>query len=225
MEDGIIDRIGDAVASASYVVHADRTDRVWIGFWGGGLSAYDRGQVASFAVESGHPQSSVSDIFEDRTGRIWVATEQQLALIDGQRLRTFESNGFPRNGVVSMVEDAAGDFWIGLGPSLMRIDPREFDLAAADPRHQLRFRLYGSEDGLPGTVRPARRAERGELPVANCCRHVESVSPSWIERASRSSTTALLRVDRVMAEPGGESRCRPRAMPRRPRGWSSTTHC
>ena len=167
--DGKIDRIADAVGQRkAYVVHADRTDRVWIGFWGGGLAVYDRGQVASFTVEPGDTQSSVSDIFEDRSGRIWVATERQLALVDGQQLRTFERNGFPRMGVVSMVEDATGDFWIGLGPSLMRIDPREFDLVAADPGHQLRFRLYGSQDGLPGSVgRPGvpsvARTAAGEL--------------------------------------------------------------
>ena len=116
-QDGTIDRLVDVVGERkAYVVHADRTDRVWIGFWGGGLSVYDRGHVSSYAAEQGLPQASVNDIFEDRSGRLWLVTEHEVALVDGERIRTFKSNGFPQAGVVSMLEDGAGDFWIGLGP-------------------------------------------------------------------------------------------------------------
>ena len=166
---GAIDSLGDLVGQRkAYVVHADRADRVWIGFWAGGLLVSQGDHVSSYAAEQGLPQGSVNALFEDRTGRLWVATDHQLALVDGPRIRTFASNGFPQSSVVSMVEDRAGDFWIGLGPSLMRINPQEFERASADSLYQLRYRLYGAEDGLPGTVgRPgvpsAARTAGGEL--------------------------------------------------------------
>ena len=168
-KNGVIDNLSEVIGQRkAYIVHVDRTGRVWIGFWAGGLSVYDHGTVSTYGTEHGLPQASVNAIFEDRSGGLWVATEHDLARVDGQRIRTFKTNGFPQLGVVSIVEDAVGDFWIGLGPSLMRIDPREFDTAAADPGYQLRYRLYGAEDGLPGTVgRPGvpsvARTTRGEL--------------------------------------------------------------
>ncbi len=166
---GVIDNLSDVVGQRkAYIVHVDRAGRVWIGFWAGGLSVYDHGTVSTYGTEHGLPPASVNAIFEDRSGRLWVATEDDLARVDGERIRTFKSNGFPQSGVVSIMEDSAGDFWIGLGQSLMRIAPGEFESAAADPAYQLRYRLYGAEDGLPGTVgRPgvpsAARTSRGEL--------------------------------------------------------------
>ena len=152
-KDGVVESLGGLVGQRkAYVVYADRADRVWIGFWEGGLAVYDRGRVSTYAAEHGLPQGSVNAIFEDRSGGLWVETDHDLGRVDGQRIRTFGSNGFPQSPIVSMIEDTAGDFWIGLGPSLMKIDPREFQLAAADPHHQLRYRLYGAEDGLPGTL-------------------------------------------------------------------------
>ena len=166
---GVLDNLSDVVGQRkAYVAHVDRAGRVWIGFWAGGLAVYDHGTVSAYGTEQGLPQASVNVIFEDRAGGLWVATEHDLARVDGERIRSFKSNGFPQSGVVSIVEDAVGDFWIGLGPSLMRINPREFDAAVADPVYQLRYRLYGAEDGLPGTVgRPgvpsAARTSSGEL--------------------------------------------------------------
>jgi len=199
---GAVESLGDAVGGRkAYVVHADRHDRVWIGSWAGGLSVYDRGRISSYGAEEGLPQGSVNDIFEDRSGRIWLATEHQLALVDGPRIRTFERNGFPQTGVVSMLDDAAGDFWIGLGPSLMRIDQREFDAVAADPDHQLRYRLFGAEDGLPGTVgRPGvpsvARTASGELLF------VTSVGLAVVDpnRLRNRPLPALISVDSVSAD-------------------------
>ena len=185
-KDGAIDSLNDAVGDRkAYVVHADRTDRVWIGFWGGGLSVYDRGHVSSYAAEHGLPQGSVNDIFEDRSGRLWLATEHQLALVDGQRIRTFKSNGFPQTGVVSMVEDGAGDFWIGLGPSLMRIDPREFEIVASRSPTTSCATGYtaprtGCQEPSVGLVCRARR----EPPAENCYSSRRSASLSSIRTGS-----------------------------------------
>ena len=109
--------------------------------------------------------------------------------------------GFRETGVVSMVEDAAGDFWIGLGPSLMRIDPREFELVAADPDHQLRYRLYGARTGCqervgrPGVPSVARTAS-GELLF------VTSVGLAVVDphRLRDRPPPTLIRVDGVSAD-------------------------
>ena len=152
-QNGVMESLGGLVGQRKpYAVYTDRADRVWVGFWEGGVSVFDQGRVSTYSTEQGLPPGSVNIMFEDRSGGLWVATDHALGRIEGERVRTFTANGLPQSGVVSMVEDPAGDLWIGLGPSLLKIDPREFDAAAADPGYQLRYKLFGAEDGIPGTL-------------------------------------------------------------------------
>ena len=188
-QDGTVDRLVDVVgARKAYVVHADRTDRVWIGFWGGGLSVYDRGHVSSYAAEQGLPQASVNDIFEDRSGRLWLVTEHEVALVDGERIRTFKSNGFPQAGVVSMLEDGAGDFWIGLGPALMRIDPGEFEQGRHRPRPSAALSIVRRRGRIARNGRPARCAKFGaNTERRTAVRHVGRPRGRRSAQTSRSS--------------------------------------
>lgn len=185
----------------AYIVHVDRGARLWIGFWDGGLSVYDRGRVTTYGAEQGLPLASVNALFEDQTGRVWVATNSDLGRVEGARIRTFRSNGIPEGAVVSLLEEAGGDLWVGVGPSLMKIAPAEFDRAATDPRYQLRYRLYGKDDGLPGTLgRPgmpsAARRLSGELLF------VTSVGLAVVDprRLRDRPPPTLIRVDNVSAD-------------------------
>ncbi len=172
----------------------------------GGLAVYDRGQRLDLRRRAWASARLGERHLRRPVGRAVGGNGTELARVDGQRIRTFGSNGFPQTGVVSMVEDGAGDFWIGLGPSLMRIDPREFELAAADPHHQLRYRLYGAEDGLPGTRRagPACRARRE--PPADELLFVTSVGLAVVDprRLRDRPPPTLIRVEqRVGGWPSG----------------------
>jgi signal transduction histidine kinase/ligand-binding sensor domain-containing protein len=150
------------------IVFVDRRGRLWVGFWDGGVAVYDRGKVTTYDATEGLPQAAVNVIFEDRAGGVWVATERDLGRVEGGRVRTFRGHGFPHGSIDSQIEDETGTFWIGVGPALMKIAPGEFDVAATDPGYQLRYRLFGRDDGLPGTLgRPGMpnvaRAPGGEL--------------------------------------------------------------
>lgn len=151
---GVLENLAGRIGPRkAYVVYADTSGRVWVGFWEGGMAVFERGGgITAFTAAEGLPPGPVNAIYEDRSGRFWVATEHGLGLVDGQRIRTFTANGIPASAVVSMNEDLTGTFWIGFGPSLMRIDPHEFELATADPTYTVRFRLYGMDDGLPGSL-------------------------------------------------------------------------
>lgn len=200
--EGALENLGAVVGPRkAYIVYADRADRVWVGFWEGGVSVYHRGSVSSYSAEHGLPRGSVNAIFEDHSGGLWVATDHDLGRVDGQRIRTFTANGLPQSGVVSMVEDQAGHLWIGLGPSLLKIDPREFASATADPHYQLRYKLYGAQDGLPGTLgRPgmpsSARAGDGRLLF------VTSVGLAVVDpgRLRHRPPPKLIRVNRVFAD-------------------------
>ena len=199
--DGVIDNLADVLeARKAYIVHADRTGRVWIGFWAGGLAVYDCGHISSYGAEQGLPPGSANAIFEDRSGGLWVATDHELARVEGQRIRTYRTNGFPRprRGL-----DGRGR-WGGLRhwPRTRRSCEStriEFETAAAQPLYQLRYRLYGAEDGLPGTVGrpgvPSAAANRGRrTAVRHVCRPRgrRPGSPSRLSAAhARSASTAV----------------------------------
>ena len=119
------------VRAKPYSVHADRADRVWIGYWAGGLSVVDHGTVSTTAP-AGAPAASVNSIFEDRTGSLWIGTEHDLGRVEGAARSQASRQRLPSGRRTSMVEDDAGAYWMGLGAALLRVDPREFDLAASN---------------------------------------------------------------------------------------------
>ena len=113
-KDGVMERRDEQLGPRkAYVVYVDRSDRVWVGLWGGGISVYDRGSVSTYSREDGLPDGTVHLIFESRSGAIWVGTERGLGRVEGRRVHTFATNGLSQSAVVSMVEDQADDLWVG----------------------------------------------------------------------------------------------------------------
>ncbi|HET6315699.1 MAG TPA: histidine kinase, partial [Chloroflexota bacterium] len=113
---------------------------------------------------------AIAAIAEDRRGSIWISSVSGLTRITNGKLTTVTGHGLPRKLVPSLVEDDDGYFWVGVnsGAAIIRFDPQEFDRAAADPGHQLAYRLYDESDGMPGPLlrlsRPtAARGSDGRL--------------------------------------------------------------
>ena len=90
---------------------------------------------------------TVSDIHVDRSGRVWVATNNGLNAVHGEYSRTdadfaVESwkvynadNGLPSTAVTSLAEDDWGRIWVGTEGGLARIDTEgqiEFALDTSD---------------------------------------------------------------------------------------------
>jgi signal transduction histidine kinase/ligand-binding sensor domain-containing protein len=135
-----------------YVAYTDRRGAVWVGFWSGGLTVYDGGRIARYSVAEGLPTATVNVIYEDAAGATWVGTAKSLARFDNGRFVTYSQQGFPQTTVVSIAEDDRGHLWFGLGSGLLQIERSEFGRAAASPQAHLRYKIYGNEDGLPGTL-------------------------------------------------------------------------
>jgi ligand-binding sensor domain-containing protein/signal transduction histidine kinase len=150
---GTLTRMNDGIHQGyPYVAYTDRIGRIWVGFWGGGLDVYHDKGVTRYAASDGLPTGTVNVIHEDLRGAIWVGTSVGLARLDNGRFTTYAPFGFPRSTVVSIVEDGQGYLWFGLGIGLLRINPAEFTRVSHDPAATLRYRLYASEDGLPGSL-------------------------------------------------------------------------
>ena len=90
---------------------------------------------------------TVSDIHVDRSGRVWVATNNGLNAVRGEYSRTnadFDvtswkvyntANGLPANATTALAEDDWGRIWVGTEDGLARIDTEgqvEFALDTSD---------------------------------------------------------------------------------------------
>ncbi len=101
-------------------IHEDRKGRFWIATWGGGLHQFDRqsGHFEVFREKDGLPNDAVYGILEDKSGHLWLTTNNGLARFnpDERSFRTYtvedglQSNEF--NGG-AYFQGASGRMYVG----------------------------------------------------------------------------------------------------------------
>jgi signal transduction histidine kinase/ligand-binding sensor domain-containing protein len=135
-----------------YAAFTDTAGRVWIGFWTGGITMFDGDRRTSFSAADGLPAGTITVIYQDRGGSLWVGTSRGVARYDGRVFHSPAKFGFPRSAAVSIIEDDYGSLWFGLAVGLLRIDREEFTHLDDGSDTTLAYRVFGIEDGLPGTL-------------------------------------------------------------------------
>ena len=153
---GTTERNGAVVSFAE-----DRAGNLWFGYFLGGLGRLrDDGEFQLFGSESGIPESFITDIHTDRSGRLWVATrsrglfrvDEPDALVPAfKNISTRE--GLSSNETNCLAEDRFGVIYAGTGRGLQRLDPRAGSL-----------KLYTEKNGLPGNyVLRCRESPGGDI--------------------------------------------------------------
>ncbi|PCI58585.1 MAG: hypothetical protein COB35_13470 [Gammaproteobacteria bacterium] len=69
----------------------------------------------SIGVSEGLPQSSINDILQDKTGFIWIATNDGLARYDSQTFKVYRmdgNNGLGSNVIAHLYQDAQNILWL-----------------------------------------------------------------------------------------------------------------
>lgn len=95
----------------------DKKQRLWIGTNGGTtVSWIDDSGLKQLSLLNGNAGTYVRDIFEDRRGDIWFATEYDgLIQYNGVTSHSFKVyNGFFEDNVNTIGEDKYGNLWFGL---------------------------------------------------------------------------------------------------------------
>ena len=68
----------------------------------------------NISVRDGLPSNKVYDVLRSHSGALWVATENGITEVRGQRMNTFtEKNGIPHNNCWQVLEDEKGTIWVG----------------------------------------------------------------------------------------------------------------
>ncbi|HVE57516.1 MAG TPA: two-component regulator propeller domain-containing protein [Pyrinomonadaceae bacterium] len=103
----------------------DRKGAMWIGSGNGIFRIAPGGAVERFDKKSGLPDVSISVIYEDRNGRIWVGLRpnQKSGLLllvaephENQNIverHYHEKDGLPADWVTALSESSGGKFWVG----------------------------------------------------------------------------------------------------------------
>jgi ligand-binding sensor domain-containing protein len=86
-------------------------------------------QFLRFSVENGLSQNTVPAILRDRSGFLWVGTEEGLNRYDGYTFTVFKrqegrSDTLPDNIVTALCEDSQGRLWVGTRVGVSLYDPR-----------------------------------------------------------------------------------------------------
>ena len=126
---------------------ADPKGGVWMGLLSGGLAHFGAGPIQKLPLnDRPGAVSRVMNVFRDRRGAIWAATENgAVRMSDGPIATLNSANGLPCDSVHWMIEDDADDAWLYTRCGLLRIARTELDAwvpikAAGDPT------VFGTSD-------------------------------------------------------------------------------
>lgn len=130
----------------------DSRGRVWFGFSAGGVTRIEGDRFGPVESPPRIAAARVNSILEDRSGAIWVSTERGVGRLRAEpSVSITRENGLPGSGsVTGVIEDDQGALWLGTNNGILRVGRDEIDKLAANPRHQLRYRLIDAYDGLAG---------------------------------------------------------------------------
>ena len=128
----------------------DTKGRVWLGFQDGGVGVFQHGERRLYSERDGLAGGRVDAIFEDGAGVVWVGTPAGLSRFSGDRFATLSGSRLPERTVSAIVDDDSGRLWLRVSSGIVRLDPREFERAVADPSYRVHSQFYDASDGLGG---------------------------------------------------------------------------
>ncbi len=144
------------VQNRAEVILQDRRGFMWIGTWDG-LSRFDGYHFTTYQHDPLNPNSlsgnQVMDIFEDRDGMLWIATQNSGVNRFDPHTETFSHyrhdpanpNSLGGDAIFSIFQDRTGNFWFG-GAGFS-------GLTRFDPIRQIFTRYYSEPDSPDGLQR------------------------------------------------------------------------
>lgn len=92
-----------------------------------------------FDISSGLSQNTVNGIFQDKTGYIWMTTQDGLNRFDGEEFFVFRNNSEDKNSLSAntcsfITEDYSGNLWIGTNKGLNKFnsEKKEFTVFSSE---------------------------------------------------------------------------------------------
>lgn len=130
---------GKVSSARFFSVLEDKKGNFWFASVGSGVYYYDGKSFRNFTTKDGLANDRVTNIYEDKTGKIWFGTEDGASRYDGKSFRNYKMNaGFHAlpdnhdNDVNSIIEDKTGKFWFGTRGNAFVYDGKTFTVFTHD---------------------------------------------------------------------------------------------
>jgi signal transduction histidine kinase/ligand-binding sensor domain-containing protein len=157
LDDGVFRFEGGAFTPLSHSglqrpmrVFADSKDRLWIGQLSGDLALHAGGRTMACPSADGSAIGTVTAIYEDSRGNVWVGTTTGLGRMENDRFVRDDIEDLA-SGVLAIVEDAMHQLWIATRSGILRASIDERARTGVSPG-LTNFQVYDASDGLPGGV-------------------------------------------------------------------------
>jgi signal transduction histidine kinase/ligand-binding sensor domain-containing protein len=122
----------------------DRQGSIWLGHFFGLLARYRHGKFQIFTEKDGLPETQISDLLTDSSGRLWIATSGRgVFRVDETEAENpvftniSSHNGLSSSQVICLTEDRFKQVYIGTGRGINRVDAGGH------------IRVFTQADGLP----------------------------------------------------------------------------
>ena len=140
--------------------YLDWMGRAWIGYGEGTVIILDQSNIQRVFPANASPVGSVRAI-NGRGRHIWVGGQLGLAFFDGNRFRGIDPADAETFGLVSGIEEASdGSLWLAGRRGVIQVPASEVQHALDNSSYRVKYRLFDSLDGLPGTLANLATDER-----------------------------------------------------------------
>jgi signal transduction histidine kinase/ligand-binding sensor domain-containing protein len=153
MKNGVWERF-EARPATSVTPQSAYTDwmgRVWFGYDNGTIIVIDDGNIQLLSPK-GHFENILA--INGRGRHIWVGGSSGLAFFDGSSFPPVIPADSGTLGTVWGIEETSdGGLWLGAAQGVIHIAAIEIQHFLSDSSYRVRYELFDSSDGLPGTFR------------------------------------------------------------------------
>jgi signal transduction histidine kinase/ligand-binding sensor domain-containing protein len=199
----------------------DQAGDLWLGFYTGGAARYADGKFTILGSEDGLPEGFVTDIYADKSGRLWIASNGGgLSRVDNPAaahpvfVNYTTANGLSSNNVRAVTEDDEGRIYVGTVRGIDRLSPttgrvKHYTMAdgLADDFITVAFRdhtgalWFGTQNGLsrlvpePDLPAPAPPIKIEALRVAGVKQPLSELGQTEVGQLQLNYTQANLQID------------------------------
>ena len=134
-----------------YASFTDSTGRVWLGYEEGTIIILKNETIQRVFLRGDSPVGGVRAI-GGRGRHIWVGGALGLAIFDGNRFRRIIPADDETFGLVLGVEESSdGGLWMAESRGVIQVPASEVQQALDNSSYRVKYRIFDSFDGLPGT--------------------------------------------------------------------------
>jgi signal transduction histidine kinase len=132
----------------------DAQGRLWLGY-PHDVFVIDGDHLTRYGAAEGMDITNVRAITPD--GIPLIGGDDGFAAFDGKRFHRIATlNASVFNGINGIVRREDGTIWLNGEQGAVRIEPDEFTRGLKDPNYLISLRVFGVEDGMPGTAQLRR---------------------------------------------------------------------